>query len=120
MTSQYEQTWKDFNPADVLLVNFDSENSEQQEPEKLDIKKTAIQMLVTFGLFCAFVYGLRMIDQAYHQPKGKVQGYQIYEVKERIYNNNYIHNQFRDGYIGFNTVDLEGYKFMTGELALNR
>jgi len=116
MTSQYEQTWKDFNPADVLLVNFEESH---QEPEKIDIKKTAIQMLITFALFCAFVYGLRMIDQKYHEPKGEVQGYQIYEVKEKIYNNHYIHNQFRDGYIGFNTVELEGYRFMTGELVLN-
>jgi len=105
MASQYFQTWRQLNPAEIVLAEFG-----QTEQKILDSKKVIFEILITFLFFVLFAYGLRLIDQ---KANLRQEQNQVFEFSEQVKTeeSQKFYYQFQQGYVGQNLIGIEKYSF---------
>jgi len=105
MASQYFQTWRQLNPAEIVLAEFG-----QTEQKILDSKKVIFEILITFLFFVLFAYGLRLIDQ---KANLRQEQNQVFEFSEQVKTeeSQKFYYQFQQGYVAQNLIEIEKYSF---------
>lgn len=104
MHTQYSQTWRQFNPTEFVLTEFN--NNQEKESNS---KKVPLEILACFALFILFAYSLSWFDQKINQRQEQNQIFD-FNSSVQIQENGNLYHYFQYGYIGQNLVDNNKYK----------